>query len=154
MCYFVYLCAMKEMFRTFRARITAGQLAFLLVVAGLIVWAWWYRHIIVVLLLAVLMVVCMERLLHTEYVVYANGRLHLSYGRFAKERDIAADDIVAVEQAWQMKIGGYGIMRCVLVHCRNGRTEALMPVNEDEFVRVLQKRTVAKRQESKQGEEI
>ncbi len=145
---------MKEMYRTFRARITVGQLAFLLVVAGLIVWAWWYRHIIVVLLLAVLMVVCMERLLHTEYVVSADGRLHLSYGRFAKGRDIAADDIVTVERTWQMRIGGYGVMRCVLVHCRNGMTVALMPANEDEFVRVLQKRTAVKRQEPKQGEEI
>lgn len=145
---------MKEMYRTFRARITAGQLAFLLVVAGLIVWAWWDRHIIIVLLLAVLMVVCMERLLHTEYVVTPDGGLHLSYGRFAKDRDIAAGDIMAVERARQMKIGSYGVMRCVLVHCRNGRTVALMPANEDEFVRVLLKRTALNRQEPKQGEKI
>ena len=153
-CYFAYLCAMKEMYRTFRARITTGQLAFLLLVAGLIVWAWWFKHIIIVLLLAVLMVVCMERLLHTEYVITSDGTLHLSYGRFARSRDIHAADIVAVERAQQLKIGNYGVMRCVLVHSRDGRTVALMPANEDEFVRVLLKRTAhGSSEEPKQGEE-
>ncbi len=153
-CYFAYLCAMKEMYRTFRARITTGQLAFLLLVAGLIVWAWWFKHIIIVLLLAVLMVVCMERLLHTEYVITSDGTLHLSYGRFARSRDIPAADIVAVERAQQLKIGSYGVMRCVLVHSRDGRTVALMPANEDEFVRVLLKRTAhGSSEEPKQGEE-
>lgn len=141
---------MKEMNRTFRPRIAAGQLAFLLLVAGLIVWAWWDRHIVVVLLLAVLAVVCMERLLHTEYTLTAGGTLRLSYGRFARSRDIRAADIVAVERVRQLGIGRYWLMRCVVVRCRDGRAVALTPANEDEFVRVLLKRTAQEKDKPKQ----
>lgn len=128
------------MYRTFRGRITLGQLAFLLLVAALIVWAWWDKHIVIVLLLAVLMVACMERLLHTTYTIAPNGGLKVYYGRFAKGLDIPAADIEGVERAAQLRIGSFAVMRCVLVHCRGGKVHPLMPDNEDEFIRVLLRR--------------
>ena len=49
-------------------------------------------------------------------------------------------DILRVEQAKAPLLGRLLVSHCVLVHCKGGKILTLVPVKEEEFVRVLRKR--------------
>ena len=49
-------------------------------------------------------------------------------------------DITSVERASSMQIGGFAVMRYVLVRYGEGKCAALLPVKEEEFIRLLEQR--------------
>ena len=125
--------------RIFHARITIGQYLFLLLVAGVAFWALWDKQIVIALVMAGLLIVGIEKLIHTTYTITADGNLVLYYGRFMRGKVIAMDSVSGVEKASSMNVFGFRLMRCVLVH-HEGKTEALMPVKEDEFIEAINKK--------------
>ena len=96
--------------RIFHARIALGQYLFLFLVAGMTVWA-----------------------------ITSDGNLVLYYGRFIQGKSIPLHEVTNVEQVYGIRLFGVGLMRCVLVHHGN-KTEALMPVKEEEFIDVINKK--------------
>jgi hypothetical protein len=52
---------------------------------------------------------------------------------------ITSNEIHAVEQVSSMRVGGYSLMRCLMLTYGNNQHEALMPIKEEEFIRVLHK---------------
>ena len=106
--------------RIFHARIALGQYLFLFLVAGMTVWALWEKHILVAIVMAAILIVGIEKLIHTTYTITSDGNL-------------------VVEQVYGIRLFGVGLMRCVLVHHGN-KTEALMPVKEEEFIDVINKK--------------
>jgi hypothetical protein len=125
--------------RIFHARIAIGQYLFLLLVAGVTVWALWDKHIVLAVLMVFLLVLSIEKLIHTTYTLTSDGHLVLYYGRFMKGKTISLQEVTGVERVCQIRLFGVGLMRCVLVHHGN-KTEALMPVKEEEFIEVINKK--------------
>ena len=119
--------------RIFHARITLGQYLFLLLVSGMAFWALWDKHIILALVMVIILLLSIEKLIHTTYTITSDGLLVLYYGRFMRGKTIPLVEVTGVEQAHSMSLFGFKLMRCVWVH-HPGKTEALMPVKEEEFV--------------------
>lgn len=125
--------------RIFHARIAIGQYLFLLLVSGVVIWALWDKQIVLAVLMVILLVLGIEKLIHTTYTLTSDGNLVLYYGRFMKGKTISLQEITEVERVCQMRLFGVGLMRCVLVHHGN-KTEALMPVKEKEFIDEINKK--------------
>ncbi len=125
--------------RIFHARIALGQYLFLFLVAGMTVWALWDKHILLALIMAAILIVSIEKLIHTTYTITSDCNLVLYYGRFIKGKTIPLQEVTKVEQVYGIRLFGVGLMRCVLVHHGN-KTEALMPVKEEEFIDVINKK--------------
>lgn len=125
--------------RFFHARIALGQYLFLFLVAGMTIWALWNRHILLALLMVAILIVSIEKLIHTTYTITSDGNLVLYHGRFMPGKTIPLLEVTKVERVYQIRLFGVGLMRCVLVHYNN-KTEALMPVKEEEFIEVINKK--------------
>lgn len=125
--------------RTFHARIAYGQWLFLLLVSALAVYGLWERQLVLAVVFVLLLVLCIERLIHTTYTVTADGKLLLYYGRFARGKEIRLADITSVRRASGMRIGRFAMMHYVLVgYGAPDKYVALLPVNEEAFVRCLE----------------
>ncbi len=70
----------------------------------------------------------------------ANGKLVLSFGRFSRSKEILMKDITSVERASSMQVGRFAVMRYVLVKYGEGKCVVLLPVKEEEFIRLLEER--------------
>ena len=130
----------ETMNRVFHARILPGHYLALGVFAYLLIHAFWVHSALLALLCMVVLVLVVERVVHTQYTVTADGKLQVDRGRFSKLKEIAPADILRVEQAKAPLLGRLLVSHCVLVHCKDGKTLTLVPVKEEEFVRVLRKR--------------
>ena len=136
-----YLCAkIITMNRIFHARIVPGQYLFLLLVAALAFWSLWEKNILLAAACMLWLVFLIERLIHTTYTLTVEGTLRIDRGRFNRRRERPLSDIVSVERASSMQVAGHALVRYVLVHYKDGKYDALMPVKEEEFIRLLIKR--------------
>lgn len=115
---------------------------FVVLSGAIAVYCLWEKNILVALLFMLLLVAVIEKLIHTTYTVTADGRLLLYFGRFSREKEIRLDDITAVERASSMRIGRFAVMRYVLVRYGEDRCVALLPVKGQEFVWLLEQRTL------------
>ena len=126
--------------RVFHARIVAAQYAALGLIAFITIWGFWYKELLSAVLFMLLLVVCIERLIHTNYTLTSDGKLVQYRGRFTRVREIDLKDIVSVEQTSSLKIGRRALLHYVLVKYRPDKCEVFLPVNEEEFIRTLKKR--------------
>ncbi len=129
--------------RLFHARIVAGQYIALGLMTFITVWGFWHKELLSAVLFMLLLVVCIEKLIHTTYTLTSDGRLLLYRGRFMRSKEILIKEIVLVEQTSSMKIGRWAVMHYVLVRHGAGRCEVVTPVNEEAFIRALKKRMQA-----------
>lgn len=123
--------------RIFHARIAAGQYLFIILAGAMAVYGLWEKNILIAVLFMLLLVVSIEKLIHTTYTVTADNRLLLLFGRFSRGREILLKDITSVERTSSMRIGRFAVMRYVLVRYGEGKCVALLPVKEEEFIRLL-----------------
>lgn len=126
--------------RIFHARIAAGQYVFLFLAAGLATYGLWEKHILVAILFMLLLIVCIEKLIHTTYTITTDGKLIIFFGRFIRSKEILLNDIISVERSSSMQIGKFAVIRYVLIKYGGGKCMALLPVKEEEFVRLLKER--------------
>ncbi|WP_321481103.1 PH domain-containing protein [uncultured Bacteroides sp.] len=125
--------------RVFHARITWYQYLYVLFLSLAIVFFIWEKIALPALLLAVLLVVLIEKLIHTTYTITTDGTLLISLGRFVKKRRISFTDILSVEKKHSMKIGGFSITHFLLIRYSYSKYVAVLPVKEDEFIELLNK---------------
>ena len=100
----------------------------------------WYKKWLVALVFMLLLVLLIEQLIHSAYTVRASGELVICRGRFRKIRNIPLQDISLVERVSSLLFGALFVSHYVLVHYKGGKTIALLPVNEEEFLKILAKR--------------
>ena len=124
--------------RIFHARIAVGQYLFLVLATIIVIYAMWMQHAVMAILFMLLLIIAIERLIHTTYTLTTDGRLLLFYGRFSRSEEILLKDIISVERASSMKIGRFAVMRYVLVkYGTKGKCAVLLPVKEDLFIKTL-----------------
>lgn len=126
--------------RIFHARIAAGQYVFLFLAAGLAAYGLWEKHILVAVFFMLLLVVCIERLIHTTYTITSDGKLIIFFGRFSRSKEILLKNITSVECSSSMQIGKFAVIRYVLIKYGKSKCKALLPVKEEEFIRLLRER--------------
>lgn len=126
--------------RIFHARILMGHYLSLVLFTVLGLYGFLERNALWALAGMLLLVLLIERLIHTTYTLTAQGSLVIDRGRFSKQKSIPLTEIHGVEQTSSMRIGGRSLMHCVVLTYGNNCHEALIPVNEEEFISQLQKR--------------
>ena len=127
--------------RIFHARIAAGQYLFLLIATAVTIHEMWMKHAVLTITFMLLLIIAIERLIHTTYTLTADGRLILYFGRFTRSKEIPLKDITSVERASSMKIGRFAVMRYVLVrYGTKAKCAVLLPVKEDMFIKTLTER--------------
>lgn len=127
--------------RIFHARIAAGQYLFLLIATAVTIHEMWMKHAVMAIIFMLLLIIAIERLIHTTYTLTADGRLILYFGRFTRSKEIFLKDIISVERSSSMKIGRFAVMRYVLVrYGTKGKCAVLLPVKEDMFIKMLRER--------------
>lgn len=124
--------------RIFHARVTVGQYLFLLLVTVVVIHEMWVKHALMAIIFMLLLVVVIERLIHTTYTLTVDGKLILSYGRFSRAKEISLSDIVSIERTSSMQIGRFALLRYLLLkYGEKGKFVALFPVKEDLFIKTL-----------------
>ena len=126
--------------RIFHARIAVGQFLFLALISGLAIYMLWDKYVLPAALFMLWLIVVIEKLIHTTYTVTPDGKLVLSFGRFSRSKEILMKDITSVERASSMQVGRFAVMRYVLVKYGEGKCAVLLPVKEEEFIRLLEER--------------
>ena len=84
--------------RIFHARIAIGQYLFLVLTTIIVVYAMWMQHAVMAVLFMLLLVIAIERLIHTTYTLTTDDKLLLFYGRFSRSEEISLKDIISVER--------------------------------------------------------
>ena len=126
--------------RIFHARIAMGQYLFLILIGSLTVYMLWNKLPLPAALLMIWLLVIIEKLIHTTDTVKPDGKLVLFFGRFSRGKEILLKDITSVERASSMQVGRFALMRYVLVKYGGGKCAVLLPVKEEEFIRLLEER--------------
>lgn len=126
--------------RIFHVKIAQGAYIFLVLCTALMVIAFWYQEAIVGMIMALLLIVNIERIIHSTYTLTADGKVVVYYGRFYKGKTISLTDITDVELKRSSGFGGIMPSKYVLVHYENKNLLSLVPVKPEEFINVLVKR--------------
>ena len=119
--------------KIFHERITWAQVVFILIGAAVVFWAFWIKQVLLGVVFLLMLIVMIERAIHTTYTLTTDGRLFVYYGRFTKGKEILVSDIKKVEKFKNWLTHG------VVVHYGDGRFVPLQPVNEEELIASLQK---------------
>lgn len=128
--------------RIFHARIHWLMYLFLLVLTGGVFLSFFYRLGLCAGLTLLLLVVVVERIVHTAYTLTADGRLVVSHGRFSRPKVVDLRRVRRVERCRRLRVGGRSLFAYLLVVCDDEGGVAVMPVDEEGFVRELSKRVV------------
>lgn len=136
-----YLYGKKSnvMDRTFQSRITVGQYLALLIYTIMTIYGLWHKEWLAILVFMLLLVLLIEQLIHSACTVRAEGELVIFRGRFRRVRHIALQDISLAERVKAPLFGALFVSHYVLVHYKDGKTLALLPANEEEFLKTLAK---------------
>lgn len=126
--------------RVFHARVGAARYLALLMFTFMLVYCLWVKYILIAVLWGILLLHFIEKIIHTTYTLTADGRLVVYEGRFSRRRERSLAEVVSVERRSSMQVAGRALVRYVLVVYKDGRHDALQPVNEEEFIRALGKR--------------
>lgn len=125
--------------RVFHARIVWYQYVYLVLLAGMAFYSLWTKHILVAAAVMVLLIILIEKIIHTTYTVTADGLLLVYNGRFARSITIKITDINEIEKRNSMKFGHFNITEYLLVRYNGNKYISLMPVREKEFLDLFSK---------------
>ena len=123
------------MHKIFHEKITVLGIVFLLLELGLTFFLGWQKNILGILTL-MLLIFTLERLLYSQYVITADGKLLINHGRFAKKRIISLNQVLRVER------GNYllGMGKYLVLVMNDGSELGLRPDREQEFLDYLKKK--------------
>ena len=126
--------------RTFHQRLSPASVCGILAFALLALYMFWTKNALVGCLLAAVVVLMIERVVHTTYVFRRNDgdeeMLYIDNGRFSKTRQIRVNDIVSCRKMST----GFGLSQYVLLQCGHKRLVSVQPDNADAFIDEIRKR--------------
>ena len=123
------------MTRSFHHRTTLGAICGIVLFLLLAVYAFWIKNVIVGLLMAFLLIILMERTLHSQYVI-SDGKLIIDNGKLSKTKVIMIGQINSCRPMTSV----FGIVRYLLItYGANDAMVSVQPVNEAAFIAALKK---------------
>ncbi|MCM1312280.1 MAG: PH domain-containing protein [Bacteroides sp.] len=126
--------------RVFQAKINIGSYILLFLLLLVAVYSMWNVNGILLCVSLLLLVIIIERMIHTTYTVTSDGMLVVNNGRFSRRKEILLGDIQSIERIKGMRICGRSLSSSLLIVCKNGKLVQVTPANEDDFVKCVQKR--------------
>ncbi len=127
--------------RTFHQRLSPAMACGILAFGLLALYLFWVKSALMGCILAAVVVLMIERVVHTNYVFRRDEdeeMLYIDNGRFSKTRRIRVNDIV---QCRKMTTG-FGLSQYVLLQCGHKRLVSVQPDNADAFIAEVRKRQV------------
>ena len=127
--------------RTFHQRLSPATACGILAFGLLALYLFWVKSALRGCILAAVVVLMIERVVHTNYVFRRDEdeeMLYIDNGRFSKTRRIRVNDIV---QCRKMTTG-FGLSQYVLLQCGHKRLVSVQPDNADAFIAEVRKRQV------------
>lgn len=124
--------------RTFHHRLSVSSVLLAVMLSFLALSFFWYpsgNNALVGIMIVILVVVVVEREIHTSYVL-TDSTLRIVRGRFSPPVEVPLGDVVKVEKI----CGRLLLATYVLVEYGAGRRVSVRPENADDFVRVLNER--------------
>ena len=126
--------------RTFHQRLSPASVCGILAFALLALYMFWTKSALAGCLLVAVVVLMIERVVHTTYVFRRNDgeeeMLYIDNGRFSKKRQIRVNDIVSCRKMST----GFGLSQYVLLQCGHKRLVSVQPDNADAFIDEIRKR--------------
>lgn len=123
--------------RTFQHRVTIAGIIVPIIMAIMAMYFLWHRtaiHLIIGFGLIVLVVLMLERLLHTCYIVTAD-QLIIDRGRLDQKQTIPLQDIKRITKIKRKWLASY-----ILIEYGGRNETSVQPQNEDSFIQEIQKR--------------
>lgn len=128
------------MTRTFHAKLDKKTLLFCLLPSTIMaVYFFWIKWPLPAFVFMVFMVIIVERLIHTVYVVTDDGRLIISKGRFSRSVVINLSDIKSVEPVKTSAIFPFRRNDVVGITLKDGAIRLVSPFPADEFCHFVMK---------------
>lgn len=125
--------------RVFQARIRISSILLLAAVTVAAVYFMWCKNGILMAVALLFMVVVIEMMVKTAYTVKASGMLVIKRGRFSRTVEINLQDIESIERINRFRVFGRTMSKYLLIHVKGGASVAVMPVNEEGFVKCIEK---------------
>lgn len=125
--------------RVFQARIRISSILLLAAVTVAAVYFMWCKNGILMAVALLFMVVVIEMMVKTAYTVKASGMLVIKRGRFSRTVEINLQDIESIERINRFRVFGRTMSKYLLIHVNGGVSVAVMPVNEEGFVKCIEK---------------
>lgn len=136
------------MTRTFHAKLDKKTLLFCLLPSTIMaVYFFWIKWPLPAFVFMVFMVIIVERLIHTVYVVTDDGRLIISKGRFSRSVVINLSDIKSVEPVKASAIFPFRRNDVVGITLKDGAIRLISPFPADEFCHFVMKQVKEKEKE-------
>ena len=126
--------------RIFHARIVWYQYFLLVVLTVNAVGALWCKIILPAVLFMLLLIVVIEQIIHTQYIVTTDGILEVDRGRFIRKKVIPISQITSIKKCNSMKFGRFSVTNYVLIEYGKGEFASTMPVKEREFIELIEKK--------------
>lgn len=123
------------MTRSFHHRTTVGAVCGILLFLLLALFAFWIKNAVVGLIMAFLLIVLVERTLHSEYII-SDGKLIINNGKLARAKTINIQEIHDCKPMTSV----FGLVRYLLL--TYGASDCMIsvqPQNEAAFITTLQK---------------
>lgn len=126
--------------RTFHSRTRWDQLIYALVLGGICFYMVWIKQAILAAILAVLIVILIEKIIHTQFVITPDNKLIIKRGRFSKQEVIDLDLISDIELRKSQKATEFFLGEFVLIKFNHAKYIALTPINPLRFMEIIIKR--------------
>lgn len=125
------------MIRTFQGRVTPGVVVVFILILSITFYFGWQKSMLALPLL-LLVILQLERILHTCFIVSSQGILIISKGRFSKDKLILLQDIERIEKgsSFYTKIGVFSYLNIIL---KNGKELSVWPSDEKGFLEAVKK---------------
>jgi len=86
-----------------------------------------------------IMVVIIEKMIHTTYTVTSSDLLIIHTGRFSKDKTISISDIDRIDRINRMRIGGKPLQTSLVVVTNDQKEYFITPKNEEDFIKCIAK---------------
>lgn len=87
-----------------------------------------------------LMVLIVERMIHTTYTVTTDKTLIIDRGKLSKVKVIPLTDIDRIDRINRMRIGGKPLITYLVVVLKSGTEHCITPRNEEDFIQCIRQR--------------
>ena len=131
---------MQKMDRVFSSKTEISSYLLLVFSLTATVYAMWNKTGLIYAPCLVLTALIVERIIHSRYVVTADGQLVIEKGRLSKTKTIPLRDINRIDQVCRFHIAGRAFGQYIIIVMGSGEQVPLQPKNESDFVQYISKR--------------
>lgn len=129
--------------RTFHSKVDWWYWLLMTVTAFLLFDFFWFHYTLLTILVSVIMIFEIEMLIHTCYIVTADGRLKIETGRFIPNTTIELSSIVAIHETRGYVVApALSVSRVEIIYRMGNKNQKVQisPKNSSEFIRWIQKK--------------